>query len=51
MSLIEEDYIIVDPITESYRLNISQNRNRRSFFEENLRNSEQTSLTNRSPDI
>ena len=51
ISLIEQDYIIVDPITESYRLNMSQNRNRRSFFEENLRYSEQSPLANRSPDL
>ena len=38
ISLIEDDYIIVDPITEQYRASqISMTRNQRpSFFEENL---------------
>ena len=38
ISLIEDDYIIVDPITEQYRTNqLSMSRNSRpSFFEENL---------------
>lgn len=35
ISLIEEDYVIVDPITEQYRTDRSC-KSRRSFFEENL---------------
>lgn len=38
ISLIEEDYVVVDPITESYRSGQKcyESNARRSFFEENL---------------
>jgi len=35
ISLIEDDYVIVDPITEQYRADCSS-MSRKSFFEENL---------------
>lgn len=47
ISLIEDDYIIVDPVTERYRASQSNQRNRRSFFEENLMATEQSPLTAR----
>ena len=41
MSLIDDDYLIVDQVTEQYRNKINQqlsatNANKRSFFDENL---------------
>ena len=54
ISLIEDDYVIVDPITEGYRAQLNlqlsaSNSNKKSFFDENLQNSDQSSLKSPSP--
>lgn len=43
MSLLENEYVIVDPITESFRQ--SSSRSKRSFFDENLLVSDKNLLT------
>jgi hypothetical protein len=43
VSIVEDDYVIVDPITESFRNKNGSDKNRRSFFEESLISIEKTS--------